>query len=173
MRFTYRNWVELSTPRTRARTYGPALVRCGLQLSLPVLAWIHAFSPKLQAEGHTQGFTPSYVIEPHVEKRPTFEQLHLNWQCDHTELQRLPFYYIELRTYVLRTTDWTKLLSGTEVIIIQLQNKEIIKCHQRFFCDWNDYCPLKVRTIVFFDLLQFLWECCPKIIFDSIYVLLV
>ena len=173
MRFTYRNWVELSTPRTRARTYGPALVLCGLQLSLPVLAWIHALALQPKAEGHTQGFTPSYVIEPHVEKRPTFEQLHLNWQCDHTELQRLPFYYLNyvLMFYVQLTGQ--NYCQELKWFVLQLQNKEIIKCHQRFFCDWND-CPMKVRTIVlFFDLLQFLWECCPKIIFDSIYVLLV
>ena len=77
---------------------------CGLQ-SLPVLAWIHALAlTNLSCRQRgTQGFTPSYVIEPHVEKRPTFEQLHLNWQCDHTELQRLPFYYLNyvLMFYVL------------------------------------------------------------------------
>ena len=170
MRFTYRNWVELSTPRTRARTYGPALVLCGLQLSLPVLAWIHALALQPKAEGHTGLYS-------FVRHRTTCRKTTNIWTAT-LELTvwsywtpASTFLLFELRTYVLRT-DWTKLLSGTEVIIIQLQNKEIIKCHQRFFCDWND-CPMKVRTIVlFFDLLQFLWKCCLKIIFNSIYILL-
>ena len=138
--------------------------------SLPVLAWIHALAlqPKLQAEGHTGLYS-------FVRHRTTCRKTTNIWTAT-LELTVWSYwlaasFLFELRImfYVLTGQNYCQELKWLLLYNIKQGNYKVPTVFlrlKRLSYEGKNNC-------YFFDLLQFLWKCCPKIIFNSIYLLLV